>query len=104
MACRGRSINLIERALVATRSDCQAKVWPELSFPTPPEQVFIEPQSINLEVDDTTLETISTEGLLALNLNEMHAIQAHYRTMPFGLNVKPWALFRMRQPALNSSV
>ena len=71
--------NLIERALVATRSDCQAKVWPELSFPTPPEQVFIEPQSINLEVDDTTLETISTEGLLALNLNEMHAIQAHYR-------------------------
>ena len=71
--------NLIERALVATRSDCQAKAWPELSFPTPPEQVFIEPQSINLEVDDATLETISTEGLLALNLNEMHAIQAHYR-------------------------
>ena len=71
--------NLIERALIANRDDCQAKAWPEITFPTPPEQVFIEPQSIDLEVDDDALETISTEGLLALNLNEMHAIQAHYR-------------------------
>ena len=43
---------LIERALVANRADCQAKTWPEIDFPTPPEQVFIAPQSINLEVDD----------------------------------------------------
>ena len=71
--------NLIERALVADRAACASKSWPELTFPTPPEQVFIEPQSINLEVEDAKLEEISTEGLLALNLNEMHAIQAHYR-------------------------
>ena len=71
--------NLIERALVADRSECEAKSWPELDFPTPPEQVFIEPQAVDLEVDDARLEAISNDGLLALNLNEMHAIQAHYR-------------------------
>ena len=71
--------NLIERALVADRSECQTKSWPELTFPTPPEQVFIEPQAVDLEVDDARLEAISNDGLLALNLNEMHAIQAHYR-------------------------
>ena len=71
--------NLIERALIANREDCQAKAWPEIDFPTPPEQIFIAPQSIDLEVGDDALETISNEGLLALNLNEMHAIQAHYR-------------------------
>lgn len=71
--------NLIERALVADRSECHAKSWPELDFPTPPEQVFIEPQAVDLEVDDARLEAISNDGLLALNLNEMHAIQAHYR-------------------------
>ncbi|MEK9651188.1 MAG: AIR synthase-related protein [Poseidonia sp.] len=70
---------LIERALVATASECASGKWPELNYPAPPEQVFIEPQIINLECDDATLETISTQGLLALNLAEMHAIQAHYR-------------------------
>jgi phosphoribosylformylglycinamidine synthase II len=70
---------LIERALVANTAECQAGQWPELHFPTPPEQVFIEPQAINLECDDSELEAISTQGLLALNLEEMHAIQAHYR-------------------------
>ena len=71
--------NLIERALIADREQCRSSAWPELAFPTPPEQVFIEPQAVNLEVDDAQLEAISNDGLLALNLNEMHAIQAHYR-------------------------
>ena len=70
---------LIERALTADLEACRARAWPEISFPTPPEQVFIEPQSVDLEVDDSVLERISNDGLLALNLNEMHAIQAHYR-------------------------
>lgn len=70
---------LIERALVADSAACQAGTWPALDYPTPPEQVFIQPKTIDLECDDETLETISTEGLLALNLEEMHAIQAHYR-------------------------
>ena len=70
---------LIERALSSDAAACQAGQWPVLAFPTPPEQVFIEPQAVDLECDDQTLESISTKGLLALNLNEMHAIQAHYR-------------------------
>lgn len=70
---------LIERALVADVDACKAGAWPELHFPTPPEQVFIEPQSVNLECPDEELEHISETGLLALNLNEMRAIQAHYR-------------------------
>ena len=45
-------------------------------LPDASEQIFIAPQSIDLEVDDDALETISNEGLLALNLNEMHAIQS----------------------------
>ena len=70
---------LIERALVASGADCQAGQWPELQFPTPPEQVFIAPQSVDLECPDEELERLSETGLLALNLNEMHAIQGHYR-------------------------
>jgi phosphoribosylformylglycinamidine synthase len=34
---------------------------------------------VNLECSDEELERISETGLLALNLNEMHAIQGHYR-------------------------
>ena len=34
---------------------------------------------MDLECDDATLEEISFNGLLALNLEEMQAIQAHYR-------------------------
>jgi len=70
---------LIERAVVATAEQCTARAWPQLDYPTPPEQVFIEPQPVNLEVSDDELESISTQGLLALNLVEMQAIQAHYR-------------------------
>ena len=70
---------LIERVVVATAEQCAARAWPQLDYPTPPEQVFIEPQPVNLEVNDDELESISTQGLLALNLSEMHAIQAHYR-------------------------
>jgi phosphoribosylformylglycinamidine synthase II len=70
---------LIERAVVASHGECLAGNWPQLDYPTPPDQVFIEPQSIDLECDDATLESISTQGLLALNLIEMQAIQAHYR-------------------------
>jgi phosphoribosylformylglycinamidine synthase II len=70
---------LIERAMFASAEACAAGQWPELEFPTPPEQAFIEPQAINLECPDEELLTISEQGLLALNLAEMHAIQAHYR-------------------------
>ena len=54
---------LIERALVAGRDKCQHHSWPEITFPTPPEQVFIEPQPVDLECDDASLEAISNDGL-----------------------------------------
>ena len=40
---------------------------------------YSEPAEIDLEVSDDELIRISEEGLLALNLEEMHTIQAHYR-------------------------
>ena len=70
---------LIERAVISGPDQCAAGIWPQLDFPTPPEQRFIAPQTIDLECADEDLERISIQGLLALNLNEMHAIQAHYR-------------------------
>lgn len=70
---------LIERALVGDREACALSQWPELTFPTPPPQVFTPPQSIDLEVDDDALMALSDQGLLALNLTEMKAIRDHYR-------------------------
>lgn len=71
--------NLIQRALIADKAACEQQVWPALDYPTPPEQVFIAPQPMDLECDDASLEEISVNGLLALNVEEMQAIQAHYR-------------------------
>ena len=35
--------NLIQRALIADKEACNQQTWPELDYPTPPEQVFIPP-------------------------------------------------------------
>jgi phosphoribosylformylglycinamidine synthase II len=70
---------LIERALVADAAACSSGAWPELTFPTPPAQTFTPPKTVDLEVDDDALMTLSEQGLLALNLTEMKAIRDHYR-------------------------
>ena len=70
---------MIERCAIAGEDDCGAARWPSLEFPDRPPAVFAEPAVVDLEVSDEELEEISETGLLALNLNEMHAIQAHYR-------------------------
>jgi len=70
---------MIERAAMATAEHCSNSVWPQLSYPERPAIPFSEPATIDLEVSDETLIQISEEGLLALNLEEMQAIQAHYR-------------------------
>ena len=70
---------MIERCAIAGEDDCAAALWPSLGFPDRPPAVFAKPAVVNLEVSDAELEDISETGLLALNLNEMHAIQAHYR-------------------------
>jgi len=50
-----------------------------LKFPSLDEQRYIPPNTVNLDVDDSTLMDISENGLLALNLEEMKAIQSYYR-------------------------
>ncbi|MAH98985.1 MAG: phosphoribosylformylglycinamidine synthase [Euryarchaeota archaeon] len=70
---------MIERAAVAGRQDCDDAIWPLLEFPIVPSTIFQEPATIDLEVSDDRLIEISEKGLLALNLDEMRAIQEHYR-------------------------
>ncbi len=70
---------MIERCAIAGADDCSSARWPSLGFPDRPPAIFAEPAIVDLEVSDKQLEEISETGLLALNLNEMHAIQAHYR-------------------------
>jgi len=70
---------MIERAAMANANHCSNAVWPQLSFPERPSVKFEPPATIDLEVDDDTLIQLSEEGLLALNLEEMQAVQSHYR-------------------------
>ncbi|MFL2953280.1 MAG: phosphoribosylformylglycinamidine synthase [Euryarchaeota archaeon TMED192] len=50
-----------------------------IPFPVLPAQNTRKSESIDLEVGDDELLDISERGLLALNLQEMKAIQSHYR-------------------------
>ena len=70
---------MIERAIIADSIDCKAGNWPSLDFPDRPALQQQKPATVNLEVSDEKLIEISQNGLLALNLGEMQAIQAHYR-------------------------
>jgi phosphoribosylformylglycinamidine synthase len=70
---------MIERAVISDQTSCVNSQWPTLDFPDPPVNVFGTPSTIDLEVDDKILIEISEKGLLALNLEEMQTIQAHYR-------------------------
>ena len=70
---------MIERAAVAGSDVCGIGDWPLLEFPEVPPAIFQEPAIVDLEVSDDELIEISEKGLLALNLEEMRAIQAHYR-------------------------
>ena len=69
----------IERCAVANKDECAVGNWPSLPFPHHPPATFAEPSVIDLEVSDEELLSISEKGLLALNLEEMQAIQSHYR-------------------------
>jgi len=70
---------MIERAAVTGSDGCGVGDWPLLEFPEISPAIFQEPATIDLEVSDDELIEISEKGLLALNLEEMRAIQAHYR-------------------------
>ena len=70
---------LIERAILATRDDISSGNASVITFPERPTIVRQSPSIIDLEVADEELIRLSVDGLLALNLTEMQAIQAHYR-------------------------
>ncbi|MEC7543969.1 MAG: AIR synthase related protein, partial [Candidatus Thermoplasmatota archaeon] len=70
---------LIELAKSVDRRTSLNEPWPSLDFPERPILEQTPPSIINLEVTDQELIKISEDGLLALNLNEMKAIQSHYR-------------------------
>ena len=70
---------MIERVSISKIDDCRIKKWPILEFPHRPKMTYSQPKVVNLEVSDKELLRISNNGLLALNLEEMQAIQAHFR-------------------------
>ena len=70
---------MIERAAISLKEDCIGGRWPVLDFPEMPALPYVEPATVDLEVSDEELVSISEKGLLALNLEEMKAIQSHYR-------------------------
>ena len=59
---------LIERALVSEKG----QEFPMIEYVPVAEGSYSEPAEIDLEVSDDELIRISEEGLLALNLEEMH--------------------------------
>tara|TARA_B100001758_G_scaffold247528_1_gene265757 strand:- start:5103 stop:8150 length:3048 start_codon:yes stop_codon:yes gene_type:complete len=70
---------MIERASISDRKQCLNSKWPNLEFPERPPLTEQPSATVNLEVSDEELIDISEKGLLALNLEEMKAIQANYR-------------------------
>ncbi|MBP04415.1 MAG: phosphoribosylformylglycinamidine synthase [Euryarchaeota archaeon] len=59
--------------------DSDRRIEKLIPFPVLPAQNKRKSESIDLEVGDDELVEISERGLLALNLQEMKAIQSHYR-------------------------
>ena len=66
---------MIERCSISMREQCKSADWPSLDFPEIQALPYLKPATVNLEVSDEELLSISEKGLLALNLEEMQAIQ-----------------------------
>lgn len=66
---------LIERALYSIKGEKS----PEIEYIPVAAIEYTPPATIDLEISDDDLIILSEEGLLALNLEEMQTIQAHYR-------------------------
>lgn len=73
---------LIEKAILTTKSQLESGQATSLSYPERPSIQRQPPAIIDLELTDEELIRLSTEGLLALNLNEMQTIRNHYRDEP----------------------
>jgi phosphoribosylformylglycinamidine synthase len=70
---------MIERVSISDKKKCLNYDWPKLEFPEMPKLAEQPCQIVNLDVSDEELIKISEKGLLALNLDEMRAIQENYR-------------------------
>ena len=70
---------LIQRAVIADQSACMNGDWPAIEYTEKPPQSFEGALHVDLEIPDEDLIELSETGLLALNLEEMQTIQAHYR-------------------------
>ena len=70
---------MIERSNISDKKACANSFWPTLDFPERPQLTQKPSATVNLEVSDEELIQISETGLLALNLEEMKAIQSNYR-------------------------
>ena len=66
---------LIERALTSSKGED----YPIIEYAPIAPSDYAPPAVVDLEVTDEELMKLSEEGLLALNLEEMQTIQAHYR-------------------------
>mgnify|MGYP003313623670 FL=1 len=66
---------LIERALFSSKGE----EYPRIEYSPVVPSDYAKPATIDLEISDDELIKLSEEGLLALNLEEMQTIQAHYR-------------------------
>lgn len=71
--------NQIERGQMSRAEAISELDWPQLDWPRWPGSTPKPVQIVDLEVDDDELLAISTRGMLALNLEEMQAIQTWYR-------------------------
>jgi phosphoribosylformylglycinamidine (FGAM) synthase PurS component len=80
-AAKGMLANeLIEQWVVKSAEELRALDGaPLLGLPVVTEQSDVTVHPINLEVDDDALMALSRDMMLALDLREMRAIQAHYR-------------------------
>ena len=70
---------LIEKSILTTKQQLESGNATHLSYPERPSIQRQQPSIIDLEVSDDELMKLSTEGLLALNLNEMQTIRDHFR-------------------------
>jgi len=87
---------LIQRFVVLDKVEFAAQGGVPVSVPKVQAESRVQVREIDLEVDDEDLIRISKEGVLALTLEEMKIIQAHYREpqvreerQKLGLGAKP---------------
>lgn len=79
IAREGIANGLIERWVIRSSSDGLPESGGLLDVPRVTEVSDVTVHAIDLEIEDAALMQLSRDGLLALELDEMRAVQTHYR-------------------------